>query len=152
MFNCKGILDHQYEVTCGKVICCQYCDQKDTCVDICYEDDPNKCPLAVEIEEKTDLMVMQEILPDKLTEITDLMIMMKKAEAQITKIKEALLKTMEDQGIKKFENEWLTFTYVAPTTRKTFDKKAFEKAHPEIDLGQFDKVSNVKASVRIVVK
>lgn len=152
MIKCKGILDHQYEVTCGKDICCQCCDQKDTCADICDEDDPNKCPLAVEVEEKTELQVMQEVLPDKLNEVTDLMIQMKKAEAQITKIKEALLKAMEDNGIKKFENEKLTFTYVAPTTRKTFDKKAFEKAHPEIDLGQFDKVSNVKASVRIAVK
>lgn len=151
MYNCKSIIDHPEEFTCGKTMCCVFCDQKETCLDAC-DLDPEGCEHAVKVEEKTELQVMQEVLPDKLQEVTDLMIQMKKAEAQITKIKEALLKAMEDNGIKKFENEKLTFTYVAPTTRKTFDKKAFEKAHPEIDLGQFDKVSNVKASVRIAVK
>ena len=151
MYNCKAIMNHPEEFTCGKAMCCVSCDQKETCLDAC-DLDPEDCKYAVNVEEKTELQVMQEVLPDKLQEVTDLMIQMKKAEAQITKIKEALLKAMEDNGIKKFENEKLTFTYVAPTTRKTFDKKAFEKAHPEIDLGQFDKVSNVKASVRIAVK
>jgi regulator of replication initiation timing len=154
MIKCKLALNNEVETDCGKDICCFTCDDRKDCVYACDLEDPeNNCLDRVVIEEeKTELQVMQEVLPDKLQEVTDLMIQMKKAEAQITKIKEALLKAMEDNGIKKFENEKLTFTYVAPTIRKTFDKKAFEKAHPEIDLGQFDKVSNVKASVRIAVK
>jgi regulator of replication initiation timing len=154
MIKCKLALNNEVETDCGKDICCFTCDDRKDCVYACDLEDPeNNCLDRVVIEEeKTELQVMQEVLPDKLQEVTDLMIQMKKAEAQITKIKEALLKAMEDNGIKKFENEKLTFTYVAPTTRKTFDKKAFEKAHPEIDLDQFDKVSNVKASVRIAVK
>ena len=151
MYKCKAIMDHPEEFNCGKDMCCVFCDQKETCLDACDED-PEVCPHAVKVEEKTELQVMQELLPDHLQKVTDLMIEMKKAEAKIAQIKEALLKAMEDNGIKKFENDKLTFTYVVPTTRKTFDKKAFEKAHPEIDLGQFDKVSNVKASVRIAVK
>lgn len=135
---------------CGKVDCCFHCEEHDTCKLSCEEETYEDCEEL--IQEDDELQIMETALPDTIGKVTDLVIQMKKAEAEIDKIKAEILKAMESNGIKKFENEKVSFTYVAPSKRTTFDKKAFEKAHPEIDLGQFDKVSNVKASVRIAVK
>lgn len=67
-------------------------------------------------------------------------------------MKKKLLEAMETHGVKKFENDLVTFTYVAPTTRATLDKSKLAKAYPDINLGDFEKISNVSASVRIKVK
>lgn len=129
--------------------CCFFCDKlKDVCKDVCDEME-EKCEEQVE---ETDLQVIQSAVPDVLKSITDIVVQKKKLEEQEKLMKKKLLQAMEQHGVKSFENTKVKFMYVAPTTRKTFDKKAFEKVHPEIDLGQFDKVSNVKASVRIAVK
>lgn len=153
MFKCK-IADNE---ACPKNldICCCYCEDKGSCNASCdgVDGDPAECSdLIKEEEQKTDLQVMQEVLPDKLQQVTDLMLQVKKAEAEISRIKDSLLKAMEENGIKKFENSKLSFTYVAPSKKKTFDKKKFQKEHPEINLEDFDKISDVKAFVRIAVK
>lgn len=128
--------------------CCFFCDKKYTCEDACGEIE-EKCEEQVE---ETDLHVIESTVPDVLKAITDITVQKKKLEEQEKLMKEKLLQAMEEHGVKSFENAKVKFMYVAPTTRKTFDKKAFEKVYPEIDLCQFDKVSNVKASVRIKVK
>lgn len=144
MKNCKIALEDPD--VCGKTICCRFCEDKADCVDVCdFEGD---CSEQV----GSALQVMEEAVPDRIKEVTDLMIQMKKAEDRIAEIKESLLKAMEEHGIKKFENEQISFTYVAPTVRKTFDKKALQKDYPDIDLDLYQKESKVKASVRIQVK
>lgn len=148
MVRCKLIVDGSEESMCGKDLCCHYCPDKDTCTVSC--DETGQCP--EQLVEQDALQVMQDLIPEKITEVTDLMIMVKKAEDRIAEIKESLLKAMEEHGVKKFENEYISFTYVAPSVRKTFDKKKLEKDHPEIDLDQYQKESKVKASVRIQVK
>lgn len=133
---------------CGKDICCHYCDENDVCKMRC--DEPEDCDQ--QIHEKDELQVMEEALPDQITQITELVIQMKKMEETVAKFKEDLLKAMEQHGIKSFKSENVSFTYVAPTTRTTFDKKKLKKDHPDIDLEQYNKVSDVKASVRIKVE
>lgn len=147
MIKCKIAMENL--PMCGKDICCCMCDEKDTCNNAC-EDTVEECVEAV--EELDELQVMEKALPNRITEVTDLMVQVKKAEEQIDKIKAELLKAMEEAGIKKFENEKVLFTYVAPTTRKTLDKDKLQKEHPEINLDDFQKSSKVKASVRIKVK
>lgn len=145
MMKCKIAIEENKE--CQD--CCFFCDKlKDVCKDVCDEME-EKCEEQVE---ETDLQVIQSAVPDVLESITDIVVQKKKLEEQEKIMKKKLLQAMEQHGVKSFENAKVKFMYVAPTTRKTFDKKAFEKVHPEIDLGQFDKVSNVKASVRIGVK
>lgn len=144
--NCKIAIEEPQE--CGKTVCCHYCEDKMDCINACAI--PQPCP--EQVEETSALQIMEDAVPDKIREVTDLMIQMKKAEDRITKIKESLLKAMEENGIKKFENEQISFTYVAPSIRKTFDKKALQKDYPDIDLDQYQKGSKVKASVRIQVK
>lgn len=146
MIRCKVLLEHPEDSPCGKDICCHSCDEE--CLNRCEESED--CPDKV--VEPDGLQVMEKAVPDKIQEVTDLMIQVKKAEDRINEIKESLLKAMEEQGIKKFENEKVSFTYVAPSTRKTFDKKKLEKEHPELDLNRYNKESKVSASVRIKVK
>ena len=66
-------------------------------------------------------------------------------------LQEALLTACEAHGIKKWDNEVFSLTYVAPTTRTSIDSTALKKAHPEI-AEEFTKVSNVSASIRLKLK
>lgn len=74
-----------------------------------------------------------------------------KAQMQIKEkeLKEALLKAMEENNIKKFENDDIRITYIGPTTRVSVDTKKLK------DEGLFDlysKESVVKANVRLEYK
>ena len=143
MVKCKeGLAD------CGKDTCCYYCDEKEGCNKAC--DAPEDC--EEQIHEKDELQVMEEAFPDQIKQITDLVIQIKQMEETVGKFKEDLLKAMEQHGIKSFTSGKVSFTYVAPTTRTTFDKKALQKEHPELDLSKYNKTSDVKASVRIKVE
>jgi hypothetical protein len=136
------------EVGQSCINCCFFCDKKDTCDEACQEVEEH-CEEQVQ---ETDLQVMQSAVPDVLKSITEITVQMKKLEEQEKLMKQKLLKAMEEHGIKSFENADVKFVYVAPTTRKTLDKKKLEQEHPEINLSDYDKTSNVSASVRITVK
>lgn len=143
MVKCKeGLAD------CGKDICCLYCDEKDGCNNSCTDAEP----CDQQIHEKDELQVMEEVFPDQIKQITDLVIQIKQMEETVSKFKEDLMKAMEQHGIKSFTSGKVSFTYVGATTRTTFDKKALQKEHPELDLSKYNKVSDVKASVRIKVE
>lgn len=140
------------EADCGSDICCKVCDDNDQCKFRCgtWGEPVGGC--ADEVEESDPLEIMEKAVPDKIKQITDLVIRMKEAEKKIESFKEELLKAMEANGVKSFDNGKVSFTYVAPTVRMNFDKSKLEKEHPELDLNQYQKPSNVKASVRIKVK
>ena len=143
MVRCyEGVAD------CGKDICCYYCDEKEGCNKAC--DAPEDCD--EQIHEKDELQVMEEVFPDQIKQVADLVIQIKQMEETVAKFKEDLLKAMEQHGIKSFTSGKVSFTYVGATTRTTFDKKKLEKEHPELDLSKYNKVSDVKASVRIKVE
>ena len=55
---------------------------------------------------------------------------------------------MEERGIKKFENEFVSITYIEPTSRVSFDSKALKEADIET-YAKYTKESPVKSSVRI---
>ena len=133
---------------CGSTRCCFFCPQKDTCVDACH-DDPNVCPECV--QEETELQVMQSAVPEAIRIITDITIQKQKLEEQEKLMRKKLLEAMETFGVKKFENDKVDFTYVAPTTRTTIDSTKLKKKYPDI-AEECSKVSNVSASVKISVK
>ena len=58
---------------------------------------------------------------------------------------------MEKFNIKKFENELVSITYIAETTRVSIDTKALKEKHPDI-ASELTKIQKVKASVRITLK
>lgn len=75
----------------------------------------------------------------------------KKIEKKQEEMYEQIKVQMEQRGIKKFENDFISITYVEPTTRDTFDSKSLKADNPEL-YAQYIKESDVKASVRIKAK
>lgn len=144
MIKCKIAMETDAE--CQK--CCLYCENKETCKEACGE---LHTDCEEQVEEETELQVIQSAVPDVLKAITDITIQKKKLEEQEKLMKKKLQEAMEAHAIKKFENAEVSFTYVAPTTRTTIDSAKLKKDHPEI-AEQYSKVSNVSASVRIQVK
>ena len=144
--NCKIAMEKT--PVCGKTLCCCYCPDKEECVDACH-DDPKKCPECVPME--TELQVMQSAVPEAIRIITDINLQKKKLDEQEKLMRQKLIEAMETYGIKKFENEHIAFTYVAPTTRTTIDSTKLKKKYPDI-AEECSKVSNVSASVKISVK
>lgn len=76
-------------------------------------------------------------------------------EAAETKLKADLEKSMMEYGIKSFKNDYVTLSYVEASTSETIDLKAMQAKEPELYeelLGDYRKVTNKKAYVRITVK
>ena len=75
----------------------------------------------------------------------------KAAEAQAQELRAMLMAAMEKNAVTKFENERITLTYIAPTTRASIDSARLKKEMPEI-VEKYTKTSPVKASLRITLK
>ena len=65
--------------------------------------------------------------------------------------RQVILEAMEKSGNDKFDNDFITVTYIAPTTRTSLDTKRLKAEHPEL-YGQYLTESEVKSSVRIKAK
>lgn len=75
----------------------------------------------------------------------------KAIEEKQNELKKRILVEMEKHGILKIETDDVTITYVAPTTRENFDKKAFRAKNPKL-YDEFVKIGAVASSVRIKLK
>jgi hypothetical protein len=141
---------------CGKEICCYVCGEIATCRNACAVltcSDGNipidKCVDAV--EEQTGMQVFENDAAAVIKGIADIVKQKKLLEEQESSLREQLEKAMNECGVKKFENELLSITYVAATTRTSIDSKSLKKDLPEI-AEKYSKVSNVKSSIKITVK
>lgn len=76
---------------------------------------------------------------------------MKTLKAKKDEYTAALLETMEANDIKKFDNEELVITYIAPSDRETFDSKKFREEHQDL-YDEYVSMAQVKSSIRIKVK
>lgn len=74
----------------------------------------------------------------------------KAIKAKEDELKQRILEEMESRGIVSIKSPDLTISYVAPTTRETFDGKAFRKDHPDL-YDEYVRISMVSASVRMKV-
>ncbi|MBU3107176.1 hypothetical protein [Clostridium gasigenes] len=94
-------------------------------------------------------------LPDStipiLKELGALEVQVKSIKEKSDKLKENLLKAMETHGVKKWDNEVMTISYTAPTTRISFDSANLKEERPDV-FNQYIKTSNVKSSIRIKLK
>ena len=77
---------------------------------------------------------------------------LKATEAKIEDFKARLKAAMEKAGVLKIEGDAVTITYVGESTARTFDKKALQKAMPDLDLTQFEKESKRSAYIKIETK
>ena len=75
----------------------------------------------------------------------------KEIKAKQDELKQRILEEMEAQGIIKVETDDITITYVAPTSRETFDSKKFRKDNPDL-YDEYVSINSVKASIRMKVK
>lgn len=66
-------------------------------------------------------------------------------------IKEQIKLAMEQNEVKKYENDYISITYVAPTTKTTVDSKLLKEKYEDI-YNECSKTSNVKSSLRIKIK
>ena len=74
----------------------------------------------------------------------------KEFKAKEEELKQKILAEMESKGIVSIKTPELTISYVAPTSRETFDSKAFRKDHPDL-YDDYVRISPVGASVRMKV-
>nr|DAL31293.1 MAG TPA_asm: hypothetical protein [Caudoviricetes sp.] len=66
-------------------------------------------------------------------------------------LKKIILEEMEAKNITKLEDENMSISYVAPTTRETFDSKTFKNDFGEL-YDNYVKITSVKSSIRIKLK
>ena len=77
---------------------------------------------------------------------------MKFIKEQEDALKEAIKAEMEARGILKVEDKTngMTITYIAPTSRETFDSKKFKADKPDL-YDEYVKFTPVKSSIRIKI-
>lgn len=92
----------------------------------------------------------KEVLPILKT-LGDLEVEAKNIKNQQETLKIDLLNAMETHGVKKWDNDVMTISYVAPTTRTSVDSTKLKKELPDV-FSKYSKVSNVKSSIRIKLK
>ena len=142
MGRCK-----QGAAECGKDICCLECENIKTCDYSCESDENVSCGQY----EETEVVALEQRVPEVIKAITDIVTQKKQLEEQEKKMREKLQSAMEQFGVKAFENEYVRFTYIPPTERKSIDTTKLKKEHPEI-AEAYQKISHVKAQVKIEVK
>ena len=153
MMKCRQITSGEVATpTCGQSICCFYCDRKDSCEEACGDAKDGvaqKCQDA--FSEENALLTMKKDAAAVIKAIAALTIQKKKIEEQEKEMRVQLMKAMEQYGVKKFESDSVTFTYIAPTVRNTIDSAKLKKEMPDV-AAKYMKTSNVSASVKIEVK
>lgn len=75
----------------------------------------------------------------------------KRAEETQKEVYEAILKAMEEQGVKTYETDTMKITYVAPTKRVTLDTARLRKENP-LMAKAYEKETTTKASLRVTLK
>lgn len=75
----------------------------------------------------------------------------KELEAEETEIKEALIRKMEENGVKSIDNNLFKITYIDSYSKESIDTTRLKKEKPEI-AAEYIKVTTVKPSVRITLK
>lgn len=75
----------------------------------------------------------------------------KELSQQRDDLKEKLLNMMEEHKINKFDNDYISITYVPAAKRESFNSKDFKSDYPEL-FKKYSKDSAVKSSVRFKIK
>ena len=97
---------------------------------------------------QSDIAETEAKIMEQTTALQTKLATLKKIDTEIRgNIKEA----MEKYDVKKFENDNLAITYIAPTTRTGLDTGRLKEEQPTL-YEEYKKVSPVKSSVRIKVK
>ena len=63
-------------------------------------------------------------------------------------VKKALLQAMEANNVRKLSTPELSVTYIAPTTRESFNSKLFKESCPDL-YDDFVEIKDVASSIRV---
>ena len=94
---------------------------------------------------------MTKSLRESMERLAEITALKDALENESKELKAKILKQMVKSDEKKLESDKLTVTYVAPTTRTTFDSKKFGAEHPKM-YKEFLKTSSVSESLRVTLK
>ena len=153
MFKCKEVLEQTS--ACGKTCCCFECENKNNCKDICnlitegVISEPKNCESA--IENNTAIKEFENNAITIIKVIADISNQKKELENQDKLMREQLEATMDKYGVKKFENDLISITYIEPSTSTSIDTAKIKKLYPDI-ASECSKTSSKKGYVRITVK
>ena len=100
----------------------------------------------IRIEQNTALLN-----PEVSSQLAEFERMANEIKDQQKKLKDKILAEMEEYGILKIETDELTISYIAESSRETFDSKAFRKDNPDL-YDEYVKIGTVSASVRMKLK
>lgn len=92
----------------------------------------------------------KEILP-VIQKLQELEIQAKSIKEKQDTLKVSILEAMEKYGLTKWDNEVMTISYIAPTTRSSIDSAKLKKELPDV-AAKYTKTSNVKSSIRVKLK
>lgn len=139
-----------YESDCkGGNMCCCVCPEVQNCNEACNLTDNRTCGCSY--EESNALQVFDSRAARVIQNIADLSHQKDLIEEQDKWMRQELEKMMEQYGIKNFNNDLISITYVEPTTSTKLDSKAVKTKYPEV-FNECSKTSEVKGYVRIKVK
>jgi predicted phage-related endonuclease len=127
--------------------CCFECNIKTNCKEACGLN-PSDCENATIIEETALETFKNSAIIQK---ISDLMLTKKQLEEEEKQLKEKLKEAMEFYGVKKFESDHLTITYVAETITTTIDTNKLKKKYPDI-AEECSRETKKSAYVRVSIK
>ena len=97
------------------------------------------------IKIKNGTSLLDAEVSNKIAEFERQLKLIKEAEDAL---KEAIKAEMEARGILQVEADGMTISYVAPTSRETFDSKKFKTDNPDV-YDEYVKLTPVKSSIRI---
>ena len=92
-----------------------------------------------------------ELAEEILNEIVNIEGRIKELTECQKKYKETILRVMEENDLLGFENEIITITRRAATTKETIDSKLLRAELPDV-YDAYARISNVKGSITIKVK
>lgn len=93
---------------------------------------------------------LQTVSSKEIAIFKDILYKIKTFEESIEPVKKAILAEMEQRNILSLNLGDVSITYIAPTTRKSFDSTRFKAEHADL-YNAYQKESAVKSSIRIKV-
>ena len=87
----------------------------------------------------------------RIQRLIDIKTLVETLEQEEKDIKATLMTQFVEEEVTKIETNIADVTYIAETTKLTFDSKTFKEAHPEL-YTEFQKEGKVAANMRVKIK
>lgn len=144
MIKCENTCEKK-----NKNVCCQCCEDKETC-DMACDENPKECDSSI-YEESEALAIFQNKNIEVLEKIKFIITEKKILEDKEKELKAEIEKAMIENNVKKFSNDVISISYVEPTAMETFDSAKFKKENPTL-ASKYVKLSPKAGYVKITIK